>query len=383
MTANKLDLLKQIAEAQLRVGSTAFGGPLASMSMMRKELVERRKLVSGDRYLEGLALVKMLPGPVAVLLSVFLGTEIAGILGGILGVLCFVVPSFLMLLAICFFEDTLAGGFFHHPRFLAAMTGVQLVVLGVIFQSCFKLFKESFLKKYFGSTEHFWVSVFALSGAVAAFYRVSEIVILLSCGAGGLAWYFSKVRVGGVGTRSVFFVEPVMSAFSIFILFFNSGLTVFGTGYMILPVLQRILVEERAWLTAQEFLNAVAYGNLTPGPIVIASTYMGFKMGGFGSALAATVGIFLGPTLLMLFLGPVFRRYLGRPWLEGILLGVLPAVAATIAIGSFDLAKGFFTGDRMIVSLCAVGLSFYLIEWKKVSVIKLILAGAVVGGLIG
>jgi chromate transporter len=338
------------------VGLLGFGGPLASMAMMRDELVEKNKLISSSRYLEGLGVVKLLPGPVSTLLAVFLGQEIFGILGGILSAFLFMFPSFLMLLIISVFEEffkTWVGdNSLSSLRFVAQ--SLQAAVIAIIFYNCVRLFVDAATKEYFGKQRPRLATSFAVIAGALAFVHVSEILILFFSTLSSLFLFYLIQRINF--SKFHLNVEPL----TIFGTFFFAGLTVFGTGYMVLPYLQRILVEQNQWLTAGDFLNAVTWGNLTPGPVVIASTYMGFKIDGFAGSVAATLGIFLGPIVLMLVLGPVLRKFLGRPWVDGLLMGLLPAVASTIAVSLLMLAQGI---DWIFYFYIVLLISFFSL-WK-------------------
>ncbi|MBS1985733.1 MAG: chromate transporter [Bdellovibrionales bacterium] len=359
--------LVEIARSQLKVGTFGFGGPLATMSFMRDELVHHKKLVSDARYLEGLGVVKLLPGPVSTLLAIFLGQEIAGIPGGLVSGLCFIFPSFLALLGISVLHDRLPPGIVEAPLFRSIMEGVQIAVLAVVFYTCWKLFSEAAKRPYAGKARPAIATLFGLSAAALAFLHLPELVILLASGVSGallLSW---------LASRSSLRVDPL----SLFWVFFTAGVTVFGTGYMVLPHLQRVLVEEHAWLSTQDFLDAVAWGNLTPGPVVIASTYMGHRIAGLGGALAATAGIFAAPFVLMLALSPLLKRVLGRPWVEGAMMGLLPAVAATIAVGLLALGRGVKWGPIAfaMLLLCTV------LCFRRWSVVKVFGIAALLGAL--
>jgi len=355
-----------LVKSQFRVGLLGFGGPLASMAMMRDELVVKRRLLSESRYLEGLGVVKLLPGPVSTLLAVFLGQEVFGFLGGLLSVLCFVIPSFFLMLAISVLESRFLGDEISMGGFALVMGFLQASVLSIILWTCVKLFQDCLKREYSGKKEVPLVVIFAAVAALLALVHAPEILILLCCGLGGLGLQLLKTkasRLNSVGAAAIFWT------------FYKAGLTVFGTGYMVLPYLQRVLVDERHWLTMPLFLNGVAYGNLTPGPVVIASTYFGYQMGGLSGATAASLGIFLGPIMLMLILGPWLRRFLGRPWVEGILLGLLPAVAVTIALSLVPMAQAM----QWDLVKAAVALIALIASMKKISGWKILLATLALG----
>ena len=197
-------------------------------------------------------------------------------------------------------------------------------MIGLIAFNAVKLFLEPKKRQVSGKPISLWVSLFfcALGFALAAL-KFSEALIFCASGSLAILIYYSKTKLLA---RRTLAVDPL----TIFWIFFVSGLTVFGTGYMVLPALERIRVIERMWVDSASFLNSVAYGNLTPGPIVIASTYMGYKISGFTGALAATAGIFSGPILLMLILFPFLNRILKMTVVHWALAGLLPAVVGSL-----------------------------------------------------
>lgn len=361
--------LKAIASAQLRVGSLGFGGPLATMAMMREELIRKRGLGDDERYLEALAFVKLLPGPTSSLLAMYLGMEVAGVMGGLLSVICFILPSFLMLLAVALFETSFvkfAGGYL----WLAdGFHGLQIAVLAVISFTCVKLFREALGRSYFGQPRTFAVILFAALSGFLAYQRIPELQILLAMALAGV-FYFYFLRSGPKTLR----IHP----FSIFWTFFTAGFSVFGTAYMILPHLERVLVTEKAWLTSEHFMNAVTFGNLTPGPVMIASTYMGYQMAGLSGSLLATLGIFLGPIILMIVVKPFSQKIFAQRWIEGAWVGILPAVASTIAVSVYYLGEKFAWGS---LSFVIFALTFVLLQ-KNISVLKIFLGVFILSAII-
>jgi chromate transporter len=296
-----------------------------------------------------MALVKLMPGPVSAVLAVFLGQEVAGVVGGLVSVLGYVLPAFFLLLAIAYFEQAVGPWLRDSLVLRSVLDLLQVAVLAVIAHTCWKLFRDAHRSVVSAGNARWLAAVFALVAVgLARFAHLPEPLILAIVGALGLVYASWTKRDAGLR------VEPL----TLFMAFFVAGSTVFGTGYMVLPYLHRLLVENHGWLAAQDFSDAVVYGNLTPGPIVIASTYMGFKMGGLGGALASTFGIFAGPVVLMLFAGPIVRRHLDRPWVQGLLLGVLPAVAATILASLPMLGSNLaWTWLQIAVLLGALALS--------------------------
>ncbi len=327
---------------------------------MRDELALRLKLVDEKTYLEALGFVKLLPGPVSSLLAIFLGMEIAGVWGGLISLFCFIFPSFFALLLISFFESPLREFFAPYPALAYGFEALQAAVIFLILYTCYRLFRECWEREYFGERRSLAVLLFFLGAIVAAWLQVPELIILLAAASLGSLFYWLHKN----SSRSRLSVLPLVSLFGIF---FLAGLSVFGTGYMILPHLERVLVTQYGLLSPADFLNAVTLGNLTPGPVVIAATPMGFKIGGLSGALTATVGIFLGPLLLMLCLKPLSKKLLSQKWVEGAWLGLLPAVAATIALSTLVLGLKMEWGYFKIF----LGLLCFFLCLRKKSIPKI------------
>lgn len=364
-------VLWQLCLSQLRVGTIGFGGPLATMALMRQELVERRGFVSSERFLEGMAVVKLLPGPVSSLLAIFLGLEVSGILGGLLSLVCFVFPSFLLLLAVSIIGQWGLTGIVGVTAVglgQSALGYLQLAVFGLILMSCQKLFIDARNRKYFGSDRPVSVSLIALVSGALVWARVPEVQILLGSLAVVAAFFWfrrASLRLNTLGVFTIFFI------------FFQAGATVFGTGYMIIPSLYRELVAG-GLLDEKLFLDAVTWGNLTPGPIVIAATHMGFSLGAIPGAVAATVGIFAAPAIIMITLYPLLSRLLKWRWSEVLFLAVLPAVASTIFVSTLKL---FIDGSPSAVECLLVVLAWWLAGRWPAHRLFLMFAG--VGLLVG
>ena len=337
------------------------------MAMMREELVVRERLVSEKRYLEGLGVVKLLPGPVSTLLSVFLGQEVSGYLGGLLSALCFILPSFLMILCLVYFQSSLSPDFLETPTVASAMKAVQIAVLAIILGTCWKLFSESYKRKYAEQNRKMLVLACAALALGLSLLNLPELFVLgLSsvAGLGALSWA-AKAKAKRLN----------IDLFSLFMIFFTAGLTVFGTGYMVLPYLERVLVAQNQLLSSKDFLDAVVFGNFTPGPVVIATTYMGYKIAGINGALVSTAGIFGGPILLMLVLGPWVRKVLDRPWVEGLLVGLLPAVAVSIALSVIPFAKSL--NPMWAHAVVFMGACWLVFRWRLAAWLVLIICGLV------
>ncbi len=340
-----------------------------TISMMREALCEKHQRLSTDRYFEWLASIKFLPGPISTLMAVCLGAEIAGITGGIVAALSFLFPSFLMVLGIAYFEHQIPEGIIHHPAFVLVMQTLQAAVMGIVAATTLKFLKDARERIYVGQKRPLMVSAFVVLSVVLALAGLHEILILALSALLGILFLQWQKKLESQKSLNLELVTILLT-------FLTAGLTVFGTGYMVLPYLHRVLVEQNAWLSGDAFLNGVTWGNLTPGPVVIASTYFGYAMSGFWGALAATLGIFLGPILLALTLRPLLRSWNRSPLVEGAMLGLLPTVTGTIGVGVWHLSRGFHW-DIVSATWAVLVAALYL---KQVSVPKIFLVAVFMGG---
>lgn len=315
----------------LKLGCIGFGGPIALVGYMQKDLVDERKWISQEDYLSGLAFSQLAPGPLAAQLAMYLGFVRAGFVGATAIGAVFILPSFLMVLAIGKVY-VLFGG----TRLIAALFyGIGAAVIAIIARSAMKLIKTSVKKD-----KLLWVVFLALGISTAITER--EIVWLFL--AGGLlvmiartdfaAWKrqrFMLCFLPGIGTLST--TGPI------FFFFVKASLFVFGSGLAIVPFLHGGVVQERHWLTEAQFLDAVAVAMITPGPVVITVAFIGYIVAGTGGACAAALGVFLPVYLFVVVLGPLYKRYSANPQIRAFVQGVTAAATGAIAGAVVVLGK--------------------------------------------
>jgi chromate transporter len=293
---------------------------------MQRDLVEERAWVTKDEYIKGLALAQLAPGPLAAQLAIYLGWARAGVFGGTLVAIAFVLPSFVMVLAISIAYVRFGG----LPWMQAAFYGIGAAVIAIILRSAYKLVRLTL-----GSDRVLWVIFIA--NAIATVVMEAEVVsLILGC---GLATLFVESR-----KSALFLAMPMASAFSssstsLFWFFTKAGAFVFGSGLAIVPFLYGGVVREHHWLTDQQFLDAVAVAMITPGPVVITVAFIGYLVEGFTGAALASLGVFLPCYLFVILPAPFYSRFADNPRLKAFVNGVTAAATGAIAGAVIVLAR--------------------------------------------
>ena len=323
----------------LKLGAIGFGGPVALVGYMHRDLVEKRKWISEDDYKEGLALSQLAPGPLAAQLGIYIGYVDYKIIGATLAGIAFILPSFLIVVALGFLY-VLYGGLFWMQ---AVFYGVGAAVIGIIAVSGFKLTKKTIGKDWL-----LWIIFIVL--AVATFLTEGENIWLI-LGAGLLTW-FIKSPPKFLNANSVFLILFFLQLteripyneklFQIAIFFLKAGAFVFGSGLAIVPFLYGGVVKEHQWLTDRQFLDAVAVAMITPGPVVITVGFIGYLIAGFPGACVAALATFLPCYLFTILPAPYFKKYGKNKSLKAFIDGVTAAAVGAIAGAVFVLAKRQF-----------------------------------------
>lgn len=323
--------LGQIVRYALHLGTFGFGGPVALVGYMHRDLVERRKWITEADYKEGLTLSQIMPGPLAAQLAIYLGYVHYGLIGATLVGGAFVLPSFVMVVALGW-AYKLYGGL---PWMQAVFYGVGACVIGIISVSAVKLTQKTIARSALLWTIY-------LCSAVATIVTESESVWLF-LGAGVVAWLARtpprRLRFGGgaagvlpLGVSLPGVPEADYATLGQILLFFTkAGAFVFGSGLAIVPFLYGGVVKEYGWLNDQEFLDAVAVAMVTPGPVVITTGFIGFLVGGFSGATLAAIGTFLPCYLLTVIPAPYFKKHGKRPGIVAFVDGVTAAAVGAIA----------------------------------------------------
>ncbi|MBI5301596.1 MAG: chromate efflux transporter [Chloroflexi bacterium] len=348
--AKRRDLF-DVAALFLKLGLTAFGGPAAHIAMLRAETVHRRKWVDEQRFLDLLGMVNLIPGPSSTELAISLGFVRAGWRGLILGGVCFILPAMLLVLALAWMYVQVGA----LPQVGAVLYGIKPGVIAIILQALWNLGRTA-VKGWLTSVVGVVVFVAYLLGA-------NELVLLI---AGGLVVMASR-NLGRVGRAQLVYLPALGSAsllglvatpFSLgvlFLTFLKIGAVLFGSGYVLLAFLRADFVLRLGWLTDQQLIDAIAIGQVTPGPVFTTATFIGYLVGGLPGALLATLAIFLPSFIYVAIIYPLVPRLRGSTWAGGFLDGVNIAALGLMAAVTLHLARAALV-DPLSVGLALAAL---------------------------
>lgn len=365
----------------LKLGATGFGGPVALVGYMHKDLVENKKWISEEEYKQGLALAQLAPGPLAAQLGIYLGFVHYRIIGATAAGIAFVLPSFIMvvLLGIAY---KLFGGL---PWMQAVFYGVGAAVIGIIVMSSYKLTTKSIGKFNIASFKTNWLLwLFFIAAAVVTFITENE-NILLFVGAGLLYMFvkappkFSSNKIANsLVLLQIGFWDFQYSTLQKIALFFTkAGTFVFGSGLAIVPFLHSGVVVENHWLTEQQFVDAVAVAMITPGPVVITVGFIGYLVAGFPGACVAALATFLPCYLFTVIPAPYFNKIAKNKPVKAFVEGITAAVVGALVGAVIVIARKSITD--ISTALIAIATIFSLLYIKKLQEPYIILVAALIG----
>jgi chromate transporter len=364
--------LGELALFFLRLGTTAFGGPAAHIAMMEDELVRRRRWLSREKFLDLLGASNLIPGPSSSELAIHIGYLLCGWQGLIVAGICFILPAAIMVAAIAWVYVR----FGKLPAVAGVLYGIKPVVIAVILQALWGLGRTAVKTKF--------LAILGMLSIVLAFLNLHPLLLLLFGGAVACVasltsrrkWGWSTFTFRTIGIGSLAGTATAFSLVSLFLVFLKIGTIVFGSGYVLLAYLRADLVVNRGWLTDAQLVDAVAVGQVTPGPVFTTATFIGFILGGIRGAAISTVGIFLPAFLLVAVSGPLVPRIRKSKAAGAFLDGVNVASLALMAAVSWQL------GRASVVDVVTVVLAFAsliaLLRFR-VNSAWLVMAGAIVG----
>jgi chromate transporter len=365
--------LRELALLFTRLGFTAFGGPAAHIALMQDEVVARRRWVSEQEFLDLVGAANVIPGPTSTELAIHLGRTRAGWRGLLVAGACFIVPAMLIVLALAWAYVEYGAT----PEGEALLYGVAPVVIAVVANALWRLGRTAVKD-----------AALALVGiAVVALYLAGVNELLLLFGAGLVVMFARNVRPAGGWRAGVapWLAPTILAAAAtsvdasyarLFATFAKIGAVLFGSGYVLYAFLRADVVERLGWLTQQQLLDAVAIGQLTPGPLFTTATFVGYVVLGVPGALVATAGIFLPSFVFVALTAPVLPRIRTSRWLGAALDGVNVAAVGLMAGVTWQLAL-----DAIVdvpAAVLAVVAGAVLLRWRP-NAAWLVLAGAVAG----
>jgi chromate transporter len=372
--------LKEVALLFLQLGTTAFGGPAAYVAMMQDEVVRRRHWLTDAEFLDRLSASNLIPGPTATELAVHIGYRQAGVAGLLLGGMCFIVPAALISLLLAWAYVR----FGTLPQVAGLLYGVKPVIIAVVVEALWKLGRVAVKTPLLGA-----VAVLAVAASATG---MNPLLVLLAAGIlvaaahviterkSAMPSFLAAVTPGSLaGTATTAAAAVMVAPFSLkalFLFFLKIGAVIFGSGYVLLAFLEADLVDHWHWLTHKQLLDAVAVGQVTPGPVFSTATFIGYVLGGVPGAVVATLGIFLPAFVLVTMSGPIISRVrrsaVAGAFLDGVNAGSLALMAAVTWI----LARTAIV-DVSSAGLAVVG-AFLLLRFR-VNSAWLVLGGALFG----
>jgi len=373
--------LNQLTSYFFKLGYSGFGGPVALVGYMHRDLVEERKWITEEEYKDGLAPAQLAPGPLAAQLSIYIGFVHYRLLGATVAGLAFVLPSFFMVVAVGI-AYKLFGGL---PWMQAVFYGVGAAVVGIVAISSYKLTEKSiskFNRRSIAANWMLWLFFF-LAAVVTVLTGKEELLLFI---AAGLLYMFLKAppaRSKKLSANAILLFATGFWSFTsdnlekIALYFTKAGAFVFGSGLAIVPFLHSGVVIEYKWLTEQQFIDAVAVAMITPGPVVITVGFIGYLVAGFPGALVAAAATFLPCYLFTVIPAPYFHKYGRHPsikaFVDGITAAVIGALAGSVVVIAMRTIKDVPT---FIIALAAMTL---LMKTKKVKEPLIILVAAIIG----
>jgi len=367
----------------LKLGTTGFGGPVALVGYMHRDLVENKKWISEDEYKEGLALAQLAPGPLAAQLGIYLGYVHYGVVGATLTGLAFIIPSFIMVVLLGM-AYKLYGGL---SWMQAVFYGVGAAVIGIITISAYKLTTKSVSKLNFDSIKKNWLLwvLYLVAVAITVITKSENVLLFI---AAGFIYMIVKAPPAWVKTKATNFIllgvgfwEYDTGTLGKIALFFTkAGAFVFGSGLAIVPFLHSGVVDEYKWLSEQQFIDAVAVAMITPGPVVITVGFIGYLIAGFPGACVAALATFLPCYLFTILPAPYFKKIVKNRSVKAFVDGITAAVVGALVGAVVVIAmRSIVDIPSALIAIAAVGL---LIYFKKLKEPYLILIAAVAGLLL-
>ena len=365
--------LSEVVPYFLRLGLLGFGGPVALVGQMERELVADRGWLTKEQMREAIAICQSLPGPLAIQVGIYISYLRAGFWGAWAGGWAFIFPNFVIVAAL--------GALYVYLGDLQPVTaifyGVSPAVIALILHSCYRLARlgmDDWLQ---------WV-IAAVCLVVTVILQAEVALLFIGAGIVGILYYGSIIRrppsiaLQVVGTPVLAQLTPVASGSTLgklLLFFLKAGSLTFGSGLVIVPFLEQGLVQHYNWLDERQFLIAVAIGMISPGPVVITATFVGYLVAGFWGSVVSTVGIFFPSFILVLVAAPLLARHRSNPNVQGFVKGAYAAAIGTILGASILLGK-IAIGDWMTALIGVVSLAV-LFRWKVNNPLLIAVTGVV------
>jgi chromate transporter len=383
--------LRDLARVFLKIGAMSYGGP-AIMGIMQNEIQERRRWLGKERFVEGLSIVNMLPGPGATQLAIFIGHTKGGLAGGIVAGVCFIIPAFAIMLLLA----SAYAAFGALPALRNAFYGIGPVVVGIFAVAIYRLAKGTI-------KDRLQIPIAVSAVGLVQLSPFGLAVILLAAGCAGVTLFHSwrtglaallilALALAGAYAAEGFIVGSALpvatpgpqsavgpaTLWDVGAFFFKVGTFTFGGGLSMLAFMQEQVVNQFGWLTPQEFVDGLALGQLTPGPILMLAAFIGYKLFGSLGAAVAAGAIFLPSFVMVLSILPLLRRMKDLQWLKAFMRGVAPAVIGALGVSVVQMAPH---AAPDLFTWCLLGGTVTIALFSKFGPLPLMAGGAALGFL--
>ena len=375
----------------LKTGTISFGGYMMLIAMIKYEFVERTKILKNSKILDAITMASFLPGPMAINVASYVGFLLKGWKGAVVSFLAVLLPSFLIMLLF----SHLYLNSQNIPGFTSFFMGVMPVVSAVIFTVAYDIFKDT-------KNKIFSFTLVVLSFLIAYLVKgyISIILPLLICGVLNIFYNINKIKFGVsfgnssknfIKIKGIIVVSLIMTILYLFLnnapidtktfnlarIFSNISLTLFGGGYVFIPYLDKIIVEQLGWLTQREFIDSIAMGQITPGPILITATFIGYKINGIVGAFIATISIFLPSSVIIIFFSRVYYFFKKNAFFKIVIKGFKIGIIGLICYAGYIIMfrEEIFNSFNIVIFI----ISFLILSKKLIHPLFLILTFGVLG----
>lgn len=375
-SASRGQRLGELAGLFLKLGVIGFGGPAAHLALMEDECVRRRRWLSHEEFLDMVGATNLIPGPNSTELAIHIGRFRGGTAGLIVAGACFILPAMLLVMACGWLYVTYG----QLPQVGALLYGVKPVIIAIVLLALWSLGKSAVKTPA--------LAVIGTAAAVANFLGADELILLLMAALGAVAVRgFALPRSGTAAltpmapvTLAVTSAAAPFGLWPMFLFFLKVGSVLFGSGYVLLAFLRADLVDRWHWLSERQLLDAIAVGQITPGPVFTTATFIGYILGGAPGSLLATLGIFLPAFVFVAISAPLLRKLRASPVAGAFLDGLNVASLALMAVVTWHLGRSALVDPVTIVTAL---IATALLLRFRINSIWLVLGGAVVGLVVG
>lgn len=359
--------IKEVFSYFFKLGFIAFGGPAAHIALLQQELVEQRKWMSNQEFLDYMGATNLIPGPNSTEMTMHCGYHRAGKLGLVVAGASFIVPAVLITLVIAIFYEKYSSIEWVIP----IVNSIKAAVLAFILAAIYKLGQKAIKSKYL-----LFIGIVTLA---ASFLGINEIICILAAGLLSVMVYFTRNnRFLFDGGASILILSTIaFSKLKLFLSFLKVGLVLFGSGYVLFAYLEGEFIDQLGWLTHSDLVEAIAVGQVTPGPILSTATFVGYKLGGIQGALLATIGIFLPSFFYSLLLHKFLNKMKSSKVLKVFLDSVNVAAVAVMVAVTINMATSILVDASTIIIAVLTCLIYF--RFNKINAVWLIVTAAILG----